>query len=96
MPINPNQEKSDIQDIQQPITTRQVALGLLAAILISALIGLIIIKRSSNSGLKVYSGQLKSTTQVIRTRQTSSAPENVSPNMSFNLPQAPAQSIPAN
>ena len=53
MPINPNQEKSDIQDIQQPITTRQVALGLLAVILISALIGLIIIKRSSNSGLKV-------------------------------------------
>lgn len=78
------------------IKTRQVALGLLSVILISALIGLIILKRSSSSGLKVYSGQLKSTTQVIRGRQTSSAPENFPPNMSFNLPQVPAQSIPAN
>ncbi|TXJ01553.1 MAG: hypothetical protein E6Q32_04230 [Neisseriales bacterium] len=93
MSLNSNDDQFD-----KPlsITTRQVALGLLAVILISALIGLIIIKRSGNSGLKVYSGQLKSTTQVIHGRQSSSAPENFSPNMSFNLPQAPAQSIPAN
>ena len=93
MPLNSN---SDAFDKPLAITTRQVAIGLLAAILISALIGLIILKRSSNSGLKVYSGQLKSSTQVIRGRQTSSVPENFPPNMSFNLPQAPAQSIPAN
>jgi hypothetical protein len=93
MSLNSN---SDAFDKPLSITTRQVAIGLLALILISALLVLIIFKRSSNSGLKVYSGQLKSNAQVIRGRQASSAPENFPPNMSFNLPQAPAQSIPAN
>ena len=77
------------EDEIRAISTRSIAAGILVALIISSLIGVVILKRQNNS-VQVFSGQQKlvlpDSITIKKNSSSGSAMSNVD-TMSFTLPQ---------
>ena len=77
------------EDEIRPISTRSIAAGILVALIISSLIGVLILKRQNNS-VQVFSGQQKlAVPDSITIKKSSSSGIQIDnlTTMSFTLPQ---------